>query len=123
MERGIQYLRGLAMLSMVFDDMNNAVTHRARRSSVNMTHVEELCMEPPLSFPSSLAVMAWRDKAAPMVDEVAHQLQEYEDKLSSSFIFPVEKLLQEFQHFREECPTPTHMDQPLSYKQQALKGG
>ena len=44
-------------------------------------------------YANSLAVMSWRDGAALTVDEVAHQLREYEDSLSSSFVLAVEKLV------------------------------
>ncbi|GAB0206467.1 mitochondrial enolase superfamily member 1 [Grus japonensis] len=44
--------------------------------------------------------MDWKDEEAPTVDEVAGQLWQYEESLSSSLVSAVEKLSQEFQQFR-----------------------
>ncbi|GAB0209499.1 hypothetical protein GRJ2_003415600 [Grus japonensis] len=46
--------------------------------------------------------MDWKSEEAPTVDEVAGQLQQYEESLSSSLVLAVEKLSREFQQFRED---------------------
>ncbi|GAB0204612.1 hypothetical protein GRJ2_002926800 [Grus japonensis] len=69
-ERGIQYLRELAMREMVYYDPAQLPTDPD----------EVHCMSPmwwkferskPSSYANSLAVMDWKDEEAPMVDEVA----------------------------------------------------
>ena len=39
-----------------------------------------------MSYANSLAVLAWKDKEAPTVDEVAGQFWQYEENLSSSLL-------------------------------------
>ncbi|GAB0208747.1 hypothetical protein GRJ2_003340400 [Grus japonensis] len=72
MERGIQYLRELAVREMVYYDPDNA--------RLPMDPDEVQCTRPmwrkfvwnaPSSYANSLAVMDWEDEEAPTVDEVA----------------------------------------------------
>ncbi|PKU34567.1 ubiquitin carboxyl-terminal hydrolase 4 [Limosa lapponica baueri] len=72
MERGIQYLRELAVREMIYHDLDNAQLP---------TDPDEIqCTRPmwwkfvrsaPSSYANSLAVMEWKGEEGPMVDEVA----------------------------------------------------
>jgi len=55
----------------------------------------------PSSYANSLAVVDWKGEEAPTVDEMAVQLQQYEESLSSSLISAVEKLYQKFQQLEQ----------------------
>ncbi|GAB0210207.1 hypothetical protein GRJ2_003486500 [Grus japonensis] len=103
MERGIQYLRELAVQEMVYYDPDNVQL---------LTDPDEVQCTRPMwrkfvrstlsSYANSLAVIDWKSEEAPTVDEVAGRLRQYEESLSSSLISAVEKLSQEFQQFRED---------------------
>ncbi|KAM6097713.1 uncharacterized protein LJ206_001003 [Theristicus caerulescens] len=106
MERGIQYLRELAVLEVIHNDLNN--------EQLSKDPDEVQCTRPmwrkfvrsaPSSYANSLAIMTWKDEEGPTVDELAGQLQQYEESLSSSLracISAVEKLSQDFQRFKED---------------------
>ena len=47
----------------------------------------------PSSYASSLAVVDWKGKEEPTVDEVNVRLQQYEESLSSCLVSAVEKLV------------------------------
>jgi len=47
----------------------------------------------PSSYANSLAIVDWKGKEAPTVDEVAVRLRQYEESLSSSLVSAVEKLV------------------------------
>ncbi|GAB0210107.1 hypothetical protein GRJ2_003476500 [Grus japonensis] len=85
MERGIQYLRELAMREMVYYDPDN-VQLPTDPDEVQCTRPmwQRFVQSTPPAYVKSLAVLAWKDKEAPTVDEVAGQLQQYKDSLSSS---------------------------------------
>ncbi|GAB0207392.1 hypothetical protein GRJ2_003204800 [Grus japonensis] len=93
MERGIQYLRELAMWEMVYYDLDN-VQLPTDPDEVQCTRPmwRKFVWSAPSSYTNSLAVMEWKGKEAPMVDEVAGQLRQYEESVSSSFISAVEKV-------------------------------
>ncbi|GAB0208869.1 hypothetical protein GRJ2_003352600 [Grus japonensis] len=103
MERGIQYLRELAVREMVYYDPDNA--------QLPTDPDEVQCTRPmwwkfvrstPSSYANSLAVMDWKSEEAPTVDEVAGRLQQYEESLSSSLILAVEKLSQDVRQLKED---------------------
>ncbi|GAB0207598.1 hypothetical protein GRJ2_003225500 [Grus japonensis] len=103
MERGIQYLRELAVREMVYYDPDNA--------QLPTDPDEVQCTQPmwwkfvwstPSSYTNSLAVMEWKGEEAPIGTEVAGQLQQYEESLSSSIVLSVESLPWEFQQFRDD---------------------
>ncbi|KAK4818455.1 hypothetical protein QYF61_013661 [Mycteria americana] len=120
MERGTQYLRELAMPEVIYDDLDN--------KQLSKDPDEVKCTQPmwqkfvwstPASYANSLAVMTWKDGEGQMVDELAGQLQQYEESLSSSLracISAVEKLpdtlakklSQDFQRLKEgmSCSPP-----------------
>ncbi|GAB0203419.1 hypothetical protein GRJ2_002807500 [Grus japonensis] len=91
MERGIQYMRELAVREMVYYDPDNA--------QLPTDPDEVQCTQPmwwkfvqsaPSLYTNSLAVMDWKSEEAPTVDEVAGRLRQYEESLSSSLILAVE---------------------------------
>ena len=54
------------------------------------THVAELCTKCAIIV--CQAVVDWKDEEGPTVDELARQLRQYEESLSSSLVLAVEKL-------------------------------
>ena len=61
----------------------------------------------PCSYANSLAVVEWKGKEAPTVDEVAARLQQHEESLASSLVSAMEKLSQKVQRLKESmsyCP-------------------
>jgi len=55
----------------------------------------------PSSYDNSLEVVNWKGEEAPTVDEVAIQLWQYEESLSSSLVSVVEKLAPEMRQMKE----------------------
>ncbi|KAM9591481.1 uncharacterized protein ACIBXB_006278 [Morphnus guianensis] len=104
MERGIQYLRELAVLEVIDNDPENA------QSPTDPDEVQ--CTQPmwrkflrsaPPTYANSLAVMSWKEGYGQTVDELAVQLRQYEGSLSSSLracVLAVEELSREFQQFK-----------------------
>ncbi|GAB0206672.1 hypothetical protein GRJ2_003132800 [Grus japonensis] len=103
MERGIQYLRELAVREMAYYDPDN-VQLPTDPDEVQCTQSmwQKFVRSAPSSYANSLAVMDWKGEEAPTVDEVAGRLRQYEESLSSSLVSAVEKLSREFQQFRED---------------------
>ncbi|GAB0207260.1 hypothetical protein GRJ2_003191600 [Grus japonensis] len=85
MERGIQYLRELAVREMVYYDPDNAQLP-TDPDEVQCTRPmwRKFVQSAPSSYANSLAVIDWKSEEAPTVDEVAGRLQQYEESLSSS---------------------------------------
>ncbi|KAK4825909.1 hypothetical protein QYF61_003404 [Mycteria americana] len=75
MERGIQYLRELAMLEVIYDDPGNKQLSKDP-DEVRCTRPmwRKLVRSTPLLHANSLAVMTWKDGEEPTVDELAGQL-------------------------------------------------
>jgi len=48
----------------------------------------------PSSYANSLAIVDWKGKEAPTLDDGAVRIQKYEESLSSSLVSTVEKLVQ-----------------------------
>ncbi|GAB0177269.1 hypothetical protein GRJ2_000192100 [Grus japonensis] len=115
-EGGIQYLRELAVQEMVYYDPDN-MQLPTDPDEVQCTRPtwQKFVRGTSLSYTNSLAVMDWEDKEAPTVDEVAGQLQQYKESLSSSLISAVEKLSQEFQQFREDMSYSPPVQTSISY--------
>jgi len=102
MERGIQYLRELAVWELVHYDTDN------ERLPTDPDEVQ--CTRPmwrkfirsaPSSYANSLAIIDWKGEEAPTVDAVAVQLWQYEERFYSSLISAVNKLSREFQQFKD----------------------
>ncbi|GAB0207631.1 ubiquitin carboxyl-terminal hydrolase 4 [Grus japonensis] len=103
MERGIQYLRELAVREMVYYDPDN-VQLPTDPDEVQCTRPmwQKFVWSAPSSYTNSLAVMDWKSEEAPTVDEVAGRLRQYEESLSSSLVSAVEKLSQEVRQLKED---------------------
>jgi len=68
----------------------------------------------PSSYANSLAVIDLKGEEAPIVDEVALRLWQYEESISSSRISAVEKLVQQLKKNIPYSP-PVWASQHLSY--------
>ena len=105
MEKGIQYLRKLAIREVIYRDLDN--------EQISTDPDEVKCTQPmwrkfvrsaPSSYASSLAVMTWKDHKEPTVDELSKQLRQYEERLSSSLqacISAVEKRSEKVHQLKE----------------------
>jgi len=106
MERGVQYLRELAMRELIYYDPDNVQFP---------THPEEIQCTRPMwrkfvqsassSYANSLAVIDWKGEEAPIVDEVAVRLQQYEESLFSSLISAMENCPGRSSKSKTMCPT------------------
>ncbi|GAB0208561.1 PHD finger protein 7-like [Grus japonensis] len=103
MERGIQYLRELAVRDMVYYDPDNAQLP-TDPDEVQCTRPmwRKFVRSAPSSYANSLAVIDWKSEEAPTVDEVAGRLRQYEESLSSSLVSAVEKLSQDIRQLKED---------------------
>ncbi|GAB0206883.1 hypothetical protein GRJ2_003153900 [Grus japonensis] len=121
MERGIQYLRELAVREMIYYDPDNAQLP-ADPDEVQCTRPmwRIFVRSAPSSYANSLAVIDWKSGEAPTVDEVAGRLWQYEESLSSSLVSAVEKLSQDVRQLKEDISYSPHLYRPVS---QLLGGG
>jgi len=94
MERGIQYLRELAVRELVYCDTDDEqVPTDPDELQCSQSMWRKFVRSAPSSHANSLAVVNWKGKDAPTVDEVAVRLRQYEESLSSSLVSAVEKLV------------------------------
>ncbi|KAK4807215.1 hypothetical protein QYF61_024335 [Mycteria americana] len=102
-ERGIQYLRELALLEVIYGDLDD-VQSPTDPDEVQCTRPMwwKLVRNTPASCANSLAILTWKDEEGPTVNEVASNLQKYEDIISSSLVSAVEKLSRKVQRFKED---------------------
>ncbi|KAM6366561.1 uncharacterized protein FN964_002630 [Alca torda] len=102
MERGIQYLRELAVREMIYYDLDNADLP-TDPDEVHCTRPmwRKFVRSAPSSYANSLAVMEWKGEEGPTVDEVAGRLRRYEESLSSPLVSAVEKLSRKVQQLEE----------------------
>ncbi|GAB0205113.1 hypothetical protein GRJ2_002977600 [Grus japonensis] len=103
MERGIQYLRELAVQEMVYYDPDNTQLP-TDPDEVQCTRPtwQKFVQSAPSLYANSLAVIDWKSEEAPTVDEVAGRLRQYEESLSSSLVSAVEKLSQDIRQLKED---------------------
>ncbi|GAB0199275.1 hypothetical protein GRJ2_002392900 [Grus japonensis] len=103
MERGIQYLRELAVWEMVYYDPDN-VQLPTDPDEVQCTRPmwRKFVRSAPSSYANSLAVIDWKSEEAPTVDEVAGRLRQYVESLSSSLVSAVEKLSRGVRQLKED---------------------
>jgi len=93
MERGIQYLRELAVRELVYYEPDNEqVPTDPDEVWCSASMWRKFVRSTPSSYASSLAVVNRKGEEAPTVDEVAVWLRQYEDNRSSSLVSAVEKL-------------------------------
>ncbi|XP_062465251.1 E3 ubiquitin-protein ligase AMFR isoform X1 [Pezoporus occidentalis] len=100
-ERGIQYLRELAVLEVIYDD-NEKLSKDPDEVRCTRYMWQKFVQSIPSLYADLLAVMMWKDGEGQTVDELAGQLWRYEAGLSSSLILALEKLSCEFQRLRED---------------------
>lgn len=84
MERGIQYLRDLAVLEVIYSDLDN---DQLFKDLDEVKCIQPMCCKfvwsAPLSYASSpLSVMTWKDREEQMVDVFTVQLWQCEESLS-----------------------------------------
>ncbi|KAK4806450.1 hypothetical protein QYF61_021342 [Mycteria americana] len=107
MERGIQYLRELAVLEVIYGDLDNV------RSPTDPDEVQctrpmwrKLVRNAPPSCANSLAILTWRDEDGPTVKEAASNLRGCEESISSSLVSAVEKLSRKVQRLEDMSYSP-----------------
>jgi len=113
-ERGIQYLRELAVRELVYyepDDEQLPTDPDEVQCTASMWR--KFVRSTPSSYANSLAVVNWKGKEAPTVNEAAVRLRQYEESPSSSLVLAVEKLDQRSSKSKRICPTP-HLYGPAS---------
>ncbi|PKU31322.1 ubiquitin carboxyl-terminal hydrolase 4 [Limosa lapponica baueri] len=110
MERGIQYLRELAEQEMIYYDLDN-VQLPTDPNEVQCTRSmwQKFVRSAPSIYANLLAVMEWKGEEGPTVDEVAAQLQQYEENLSSPLDSAVEKLSRKVQQLEENMSYSPHI--------------
>ncbi|KAK4811079.1 hypothetical protein QYF61_016365 [Mycteria americana] len=98
MEKGIQYLRELAMLEVIYGDLDDERLPKDP-DEVQCTRPTwwKLVRNAPSSCANSLAILTWKDGEGPTVDEVDSHLREYQESISSSLVSAVEKLSRKVQ--------------------------
>jgi len=114
MEKGIQYLRELAVRELVYnepDDDHLPTDPDEVQCTESMWR--KFVRSAPASYANSLAVVNWNGKEAPTVDEVAVRLLQYEESLSSSLVSAVEKLAREVRQIKENM-SYSHLYGPVS---------
>ncbi|KAK4828276.1 hypothetical protein QYF61_024941 [Mycteria americana] len=103
MEKGIQYLRELAMLEGIYGDLDDEWLPKDP-DEVQRTRPmwRKLVWNAPSLCANSLAILNWKDREGPTVDEAASQLWEDKESISSSLVSAVEKLSRKVQQLRED---------------------
>jgi len=83
MERGIQYFRELAVLEVIYDDLNNEQLSKDP-DEVKSTRPMwwKFVQSKSSSYVSSLAVMTWKDSKEQTVDELVGQLWQLKKRIS-----------------------------------------
>ena len=95
MERGSQYLRELAVRELVYYDLDiERLPTDPDEVQCTQSMWRKFIQSAPSSYASSLAIIDWKGKEAPTVDEVAVRLRQYEESLSSSLVSASERLCQ-----------------------------
>jgi len=87
MERGIQYLRELAVRELVYYDTDGEQLPTDPDEVQCTRHMwKKFVRSAPSSYANSLAVVNWKGEEAAVADEVAVQLRQYEETFSSSLV-------------------------------------
>ncbi|XP_026712425.1 E3 ubiquitin-protein ligase AMFR isoform X1 [Athene cunicularia] len=128
MEKGIQYLRELAMLEVIKDAVNNkqlSTDPDEVRCTVFMWW--NFVQSAPRFCAKSLAVMTRKGVEEQTVHELVVQLRQYEESQPFSAVWIVERLTQEFQQFKEDMgyspPVRTRTSAVRSKRSSALERG
>jgi len=102
MERGIQYLRELAVRELVYCDTDNEqVPTDPDEVQCTASMWRKFVRSATSSYANSVVAVNWKGKDAPTVDEVAVRLRQYEESLSSSIVSAVEKLARGVRQIKE----------------------
>jgi len=75
----------------------NQMMSRYPQTECTQSRWRKFVRSAPFSYDNLLAVVNWKRKETPTVDEVAIQLRQYEESLSSFQVSAVEKLLHKVQ--------------------------
>ena len=119
MERGIQYLRELAVWEMVcYEADDEQVPTDPDEVQCTASMWRDFVRSAPPSYANSLAVVNWKGEEAPTVDEVAVRVRQYEESLYSALISAVEKLFQKFQRLEQSMSYYT----PVRASVSAIRG-
>uniref|UniRef100_A0A8C0FKI1 E3 ubiquitin-protein ligase AMFR n=1 Tax=Bubo bubo TaxID=30461 RepID=A0A8C0FKI1_BUBBB len=128
MEKGIQYLRELAVVEVMKDAVNN----KQLSTDPDEVRCTELMwwifvQSAPCFCAKSLAVMTRKGVEEQTVDELVVQLKQYEESEPSSTVWIVERLTQECGQFREDMgyssPVGTSTSAVRSKRSSALERG
>ncbi|XP_074696051.1 E3 ubiquitin-protein ligase AMFR isoform X2 [Strix aluco] len=128
MEKGIQYLRELAVVEVIKDAVNN----KQLSTDPDEVRCTELMwwifvQSAPCFCAKSLAVMTRKGVVEQTVDELVVQLKQYEESEPSSTVWIVERLTQECGQFREDMgyssPVRTSTSAVRSKRSSALERG
>ena len=107
MGEGLQHLRELAVLEMVYSDLDNAQTPKDPDDVQCTTSMwRKFVRSAPSSHASTLAVINWDEGMGPTVYALSRQLQKYEDNLSvpiQACVSAVEKLSQRLHDLVEQA--------------------
>jgi len=102
MERGTQYLRELTVRELVYyEPEDEQVPTDPDEVQCTASMWRKFVRSASSSYANSLAVLNWKGKKAPTVDEVAVRLRQYEESLSSSLVSAMEKLSQKVQRLKQ----------------------
>jgi len=102
MERGIQYLRELAVRELVYNEPDDdQLLTDPDEVQCTASMWRKFVRSAPSSYVNSPAVVNWKGKEAPRVDDVAVRLCQYEESLSSSLVSAVEKLARDVRQIKE----------------------
>jgi len=110
-----QYLRELAVRELVYyepDDEQLPTDLDEVQCTPSMWR--KFVQSAPSSHANSLAIVDWKGKEAPTVDEMAVRLRQYEESLSSSLVSAVEKLSRRSSNSNRVFPTPHLCLAPVS---------
>ncbi|XP_071892181.1 uncharacterized protein [Anas platyrhynchos] len=98
MDKGLQHLWELAVLEMLYSDLNNAQMPKdPDEVQCTASMWQKFVQAAPSSHASTLAAMDWEEGMGPTVDTVSNQLHKYEENLSApvrACISAVERLSQ-----------------------------
>ncbi|XP_061872974.1 uncharacterized protein LOC133628607 [Colius striatus] len=104
MEKGIQYLRELAVLEIIYNDY--APTDPDEIQCTRVMWRKFLRSAPP-NYASSLAVVSWKEDERQTVEQLAAQLRQYEENVSSplqAVVSTVEKMSWKIDQFMSRSP-------------------
>jgi len=102
MERGFQYLRELAVRELVYcEPDNDQLPTDPDEVQCTASMWRKFVQSAPSSYANSLAIVNWKDKEAPRLDEVAVRLRQYEESLSSSLVSAVKKLARDVRQIKQ----------------------